>query len=223
MAEFYSESHRKMQDAFDTRRLADVVHDKIMRAALAPMDSRFIEASDFFFLSTLDHNGYPTVSYKGGAPGFVKILDDRTLAFPAYDGNGMFYSMGNIAEGSIAGPAKIGMLFIDFEQPRRLRLHGMAQVSTDDPLRDSYPEALMVVRVVLDNIFTNCPRYIHKHQRTENSRFVPTAGVETPMPEWKRVDYLQEKLPAKDRERAKSSGETITEAEYRANFWSGLD
>lgn len=223
MTGFYSESHREMQDAFDTRRLADVVHDKIMRSALAPMDNKFIEASDFFFLSTLDHNGYPTVSYKGGAPGFVTILDDRTLAFPAYDGNGMFYSMGNIADRTRAGEAKVGMLFIDFVHPRRLRVHGTAQVSTDDPLRDSYPEALMIARVSIDNIFTNCPRYIHRHKRTESSEFVPRAGVETPIPEWKRVDYLQEKLPAKDRERARDSGETITEAEYRENFWSGLE
>lgn len=217
MAEFYSESHRALQNEFDSRRLADAIHDNVMRSALAPMDRKFISASDFFFLSTIDHNGYPTASYKGGPPGFVKILDDNTLAFPVYDGNGMFYSTGNIAD-----CGKVGMLFIDFEQPRRLRLHGTAEVSSDDPLIGSYTEALMVVRVRLANIFTNCPRYIHKYQRIESSRFVPKDGQDTPVPEWKRVDYLQEKLPAKDRETAKKSGNTITEAEYRKNFWRGL-
>ena len=217
MAEFYSDSHRALQDKFDSRRLANALQDRVLRSELAPMDKRFIAASDFFFLSTIDHNGYPTASYKGGSPGFVTILDDSTLAFPAYDGNGMFYSMGNIAD-----QGKVGMLFIDFEQPRRLRLHGSATVRADDPLIENYPEALMVVRVGLETIFTNCPRYIHRYQRVENSRFVPRAGEDTPVPEWKRVDYLQQSLPARDRDKAIRSGETITEDEYRRNFWRGL-
>ena len=218
MAEFYSEAHRALQDEFDSRRLANAIHDNVLRSGLTPMDRKFIAASDFFFLSSVDHNGYPTTSYKGGSPGFVKILDDRTLAFPSYDGNGMFYSIGNIVD-----HGKVGMLFIDFEHPRRLRLHGAAKISTDDPLIDSYPEALLIVRVSLENIFTNCPRYIHRYQRIESSRFVPGTGKETPVPEWKRVDYLQDALPEKDREKAKKSGKTITEIEYRRNFWQGLD
>lgn len=218
MAGFYSGSHRALQDRFDTRRLADALQDKVVRSTLAPMDRKFIAASDFFFLSTVDHNGYPTVSYKGGMPGFVKILDDNELGFPVYDGNGMFYSTGNVVD-----CAKIGMLFVDFEQPRRLRLHGAAKVLTDDCLLEGYPEALMIVRVKLETIFTNCPRYIHKYQRIDSSRFVPKPDCDTPVPEWKRVDYLQERLPLKDREKAKKSGKTITEAEYRKNFWQGLE
>ncbi len=217
MIDFYSAAHRLFQDRFDTRRLADALHDNVMRSSLAEMDKRFISASDFFFLSTVDHNGYPSVSHKGGFPGFVKVLDDSMLAFPVYDGNGMFYSVGNIGDTS-----KIGMLFIDFEQPRRLRLHGRAGTSTDDPLISVFPDALMVVRVRLETIFTNCPRYIHKYRRVESSPFVPKQGQETPVPEWKRVDYLQENLPASDLEKARRSGATITEAEYRKNFWKGL-
>ncbi len=217
MTDFYSEAQRGLQDDFDTRRLADTLQSNILRTALAEMDRKFVAASDFFFLSTVDHTGIPTVSYKGGFPGFVKALDDRHLCFPIYDGNGMFISAGNIAE-----QHKIGMLFIDFEHPRRLRLHGVATVLKETPLFDAYPEAQLVVTVELTSIFTNCPRYIHRYKRVEASEFVPAAGIETPIPDWKRVDYLQDKLPSGDREKARRSGEKITEAEYRKHFWEGL-
>lgn len=217
MAQFYSDAHRALQDRFGTRRLADTLHDNVMRSELAEMDRRFVARSDFFFLSTLDHNGFPTVSYKGGLPGFISVLDDRTIAFPIYDGNGMFYSAGNIGD-----TAKVGLLFIDFEQPRRLRLLGRASVSEDDPLTAGHTGALMIVRVALERIFTNCPRYIHKYRRLGSSGFVPRPGREAPVPEWKRVDYLQDKLPAPDRDKARQSGEVISEAEYRRHFWKGL-
>jgi hypothetical protein len=217
METFYSDAHRALQDQFETRRLADALQENVMRTELAEMDKRFISSSDFFYLSTVDHNGFPTVSYKGGLPGFVSVLDDTTIAFPSCDGNGMFYSMGNILDTS-----KIGMLFMDFEQPRRLRLHGRASISEDDPLAKEYSGALMIVRVKLESIFTNCPRYIHKCRRLESSPFVPRPGKEVPVPEWKRVDYLQERLPARDRELARQSGDVISETEYRRSFWKGL-
>lgn len=218
MAEFYSAEQRRLQDTFGTRGLADALHGNVLRQALAPMDRKFIAASDFFFLSTVDRHGYPTVSYKGGFPGFVQMPDDRTLRFPVYDGNGMFLSAGNIA-----ATGKVGLLFIDFTQPRRLRLQGTANLVTNTALLADYPEAQMLVQVELQAIFTNCPRYIHGYQRTGRSEFVPAAGSETPVPEWKRVDYLQEQLPLKDKEAARKSGEVITEAEYRRHFWAGLE
>lgn len=217
MSDFYSDAHRAFQDRFDTRRLADRIGSAVVRTALAEKDKQFISTSDMFFLSTLDHNGWPTVSYKGGFPGFVKVIDDRTLAFPCYDGNGMFYSMGNISDNP-----KIGMLFIDFENPRRFRVHGTASVSADDPLIGEYKEACLIVRVSIVNAFTNCARYIHKYNKEELSRYVPRSNVETPPPEWKRIDTFQEVLPERDRDIAKKSGGVITEQEYRKGFWRGL-
>jgi predicted pyridoxine 5'-phosphate oxidase superfamily flavin-nucleotide-binding protein len=218
MTEFYSAGHRRFQDAFDTRRLADTLENKIMRHELAKMDKRFIQSSDMFFLSTVDHNGWPTVSYKGGFPGFVKVVDDRTLAFPIYDGNGMFYSVGNIADN-----AKIGLLFIDFLRPRRLRVHGIARTSGDDALMERYQEARLIVRVAIENIFTNCARYIHQYRKEAPSKYVPKADVETPVPDWKRVEGFQEALPDQDRDAARKAGDTLTEAEYRKEYWRGLD
>ena len=115
----------------------------------------FIESRAFFFLSTVNHEGHPTVSHKGGAPGFVRVLDATTLVFPSYDGNGMFLSMGNIA-----GDGRIGLLFIDFETPHRVRVHANAIVSADDPLMGEYPGADLIVRATVIDSFVNCPRYI---------------------------------------------------------------
>ncbi len=218
MTEFYGEAHRALQDSFDSRRLADTLKDRVMRTALSETDKRFIAAGDMFFLSTVDHNGWPSVSYKGGPKGFVEVVDDNTLAFPSYDGNGMFYSVGNIAES-----ARLGMLFIDFERPRRLRLHGTGTVSLDDPLIADYPGAHLIVRVALENIFTNCGRYIHKYDKLAPSEYIPDERAQAPVPDWKRVDFLREALPEKDRDDVDKAGDVMTEAEYRKDFWRGLE
>jgi predicted pyridoxine 5'-phosphate oxidase superfamily flavin-nucleotide-binding protein len=217
MSELYGQKHRDFQDRFETRRLADALEDG-MRQALRERDQRFIQSLDMFFLTTVDQNGWPTVSYKGGAPGFIRVIDDRTIAFPCYDGNGMFYSTGNIAQNT-----KVGLLFIDFVTPRRLRVHGNASVSNDDPLLAEYHEACQIVRVAVCNIFTNCGRYIHRYRREAASEFVPNEGVETPVPSWKRIDSLIETLPEKDRERARAAGNLLTEDEWRKEFWKGLE
>ncbi len=218
MSEFYSDAHRALQDRFDTRRTADALHDNVLRHALLPVDRAFIEAADFFFLSTVDHSGFPSVSHKGGFPGFVRVLDDRTLAFPVYDGNGMFYSLGNLADSG-----KVGMLFIDFEHPRRLRLHGSASIDPDDPLAREYDRALTIVRVQLETIFTNCPRYIHRYKRIEPSPHVPQDGAKVPVPQWKQVDYLNESLSDSDPQKAEAAADPLTETEYRRDFWKGLE
>ena len=119
-----------------------------MFTEIPPEHKTFIESRDMFFLSTIDHQGRPTVSYKGGDPGFVCVLDNKTIAFPCYDGNGMFYSMGNLM-----GNGQVGMLFIDFEKPHRLRLQGIASVDDGDPLLQNYAEAQLVVRVTVTEIF----------------------------------------------------------------------
>ena len=193
----YHEKQRALQDAFDTRRLADVVASNNLHAEFNPLDEAFIASKDFFFLATADASGKPSCSFKAGANGFVKIVDQRTLAFPCYDGNGMYLSMGNL----LANP-KVGMLFLDFEKPNRLRVSGEASIADNDPLIADYPEAQFVVRVAVTEIFLNCPRYIPKLKRVADSPFVPRAGRETPFPNWKQIDFVRETLPERDRQRA---------------------
>jgi hypothetical protein len=192
----YHDGSRRLQDAFDTRRLADRLEERFLHEArIGPEDRAFIERMDMFFLATADADGRPQCSYKGGEPGFVRVLDERTLAFPCYDGNGMFLSMGNVS----VNP-HIGMLFIDFysERPSRLRVNGRAGIDEADALLRAYPEAQFVVRVEVTEVFPNCPRYIHRMALVERSRFVPRADRETPVPDWKRTEWACDVLPVND-------------------------
>lgn len=209
MSEIYGKQHETMQKKFDTKRLADSVGENIVQPEISDDSKSFIESRDMFFLTTVDHRGYPTCSYKGGNPGFVKVLDSKTLVFPSYDGNGMFLSMGNITSHN-----KIGMLFINFETPHRLRVHGIATVNSDDVLIKDFYEAELIVRVNITEIFENCPRYIHHYKRINSSKYIPQPECKTPVAQWKRIDVLQDALPSRDQTIAEESGGTITPEEY---------
>ena len=187
----YRDSHRALQDAFDTRRLADRL------ASVAGDDvssfKDFIEARDIFFIATSDANGQPQSSYKGGDPGFVRVVDPHTIAFPVYDGNGMFLTIGNVTENPL-----VGLLFIDFANGSRLRVNGEATVDPEDPLVASYPGAKLVVRVRVHAVFPNCRRYVHTHGPAERSVFVPVDGEQPPVPDWKLDEWFEGTLPAGD-------------------------
>ena len=196
MSSSYHDGSRGLQDRFDTRRLADRLDDKFLsRPIIDAADRAFIERMDMFFLATADSDGRPQCSYKGGDPGFVRVLDERTVAFPNYDGNGMYLSAGNLLENP-----QIGMLFIDFvaARPSRLRLNGNASIDERDELIDHYPGAQFIVRVRATQVFPNCPRYIHRFALVERSRFVPRTDREAPIPDWKRSDWACDVLPDTD-------------------------
>jgi predicted pyridoxine 5'-phosphate oxidase superfamily flavin-nucleotide-binding protein len=183
----YHAGSRELQDQFGTRALADRLEAVNLRTAFTDADRAFIESMDMFFLATADEHGHPQCSYKGGDPGFVRVVGERQLAIPNYDGNGMYLSWGNVS----VNP-HVGLLFIDFTAQRRMRVNGTAAINPDDALLGSYPEAQFVVRVTATEIFPNCPRYIHKMELVERSKFVPHAGVETPEPAWKSADWARE-------------------------------
>lgn len=209
MSELYSQAHRAFQDEHETRRLADRL-ESLAHAEFDPQDRAFIERATMFFLATVDHRGRPTVSYKGGAPGFVRIVAPRTLVFPIYDGNGMFLSLGNISS-----TANVGMLFIDFSSPRRLRVQGTARVTSDDGGRGSYPGAQYIAEVTADQVFVNCGRYIHKLEEKSLSPHVPDEKGWQPFPAWKRIDLLADSLSERDRVRLTTAGGPISVDEYR--------
>lgn len=91
MSRLYGEQHRKLQDEFGTRKMADRVEELVCKIEFDDSAKSFIESVQMFYLSSIDHKGRPNVSYKGGDAGFVKVLDCTTLIFPSYDGNGMFF------------------------------------------------------------------------------------------------------------------------------------
>ena len=188
----YHDGSRRLQDRFGTRRLADRLEQRA-RDRIDDGDRAFIEARDMFFIATVDEDGCPQCSYKGGDPGFVRVLDDRTIAFPIYDGNGMFLTAGNLL-----ATRDVGLLFIDFVGRKRLRLNGVATVAEDDPLLAAFSEAQLIVRVGVTRVFPNCPRYIHQYQLVARSRFVPKADRETPVPQWKHREWAHDLLPEGD-------------------------
>ncbi len=216
MSKLYSEQHRELQSKFDSQRMADLMENGLRHFELSPEESEFIGNRDMFFLTTVDINGRPTVSYKGGAHGFVRVLDPTTLVFPSYDGNGMHYSMGNLLNAP-----KVGLLFIDFVKPHRLRVHGTAEIRFDDPLMSEFPEAQFLVAVSIEDIWINCPRYVHPHIKVDQSKYVPKEGVATPDPAWKRVDIVQEALPKRDQGKASANGGLISFEEYEALVGKG--
>jgi predicted pyridoxine 5'-phosphate oxidase superfamily flavin-nucleotide-binding protein len=188
----YHSAQRALQDDFDTRRLADRLSES-SRDFMIPEHKSFIERRDMFFLASADEDGWPECSYKGGEPGFVRVLDDHTIAFPLYEGNGMYLSSGNIR----ANP-RVGLLFIDLEGGTRLRLNGEAMIDADDPLIGTYPGAQLVVRVRVREVFPNCRRYVHRYQLIERSKFIPDVDGQAPVPDWKLSEWFEGTLPAND-------------------------
>lgn len=184
-SDFYQPGHRALQDRFDSRRLADRLTEVTVSDAFSDHHRSVIANAPFFFLATADADGWPDVSYKGGVRGFVRVLDDTTLAFPSYDGNGMYRSMGNIADNP-----KVGLLFVDFERSRRIRVKGTATLADDAATLADWPGAELVVKVTLDKAFVNCPRYVHKMTVETLSEYAPCEGHTPPEPEWKeRPDF----------------------------------
>ena len=190
----YHDGMRQLQDIRETRPLADRLNQVTVRTAFTEEDRAFIQRCPMFFIATADAQGHPDCSYKGGLPGFVRVLDDHTLAIPDYDGNGMYRTWGNV----MVNP-HVGLLFLDFEKPKRLRVNGTARVSEDDPVRSEFPGAVFIVRVHATQIFPNCPRYLHKMQVVEQSAYAPRPDYSPPVPAWKTFDSFRDALPARDR------------------------
>jgi hypothetical protein len=189
----YHEGNRSLQDRFDSRRIADRLVEVLHRTVFTEEDRAFIESRPMFFLATADARGAPDCSYKGGRPGFVRVVGPAELAFPSYDGNGMFKSLGNV----LSNP-QVGLLFIDFEAPKRLRVNGSASIDPADPLLGSFEGAQLVVRVRAAHVFPNCPRYIHRLSLGEISAYAPALGHEPPVPAWKQMDAFRDYLPRQE-------------------------
>jgi len=198
MTNLYGETHRQVQAGQNSRPLADLI-GSLVHPVLTDEERAFVTSRDFFFLASVDGEGRPTVSYKGGPPGFVRVIDASTLEFPIYDGNGMYLSAGNVA-----GNEQVGLLFIDFETPNRLRVQGAARLAQEG--LDAFPGARLLVRVDVRHVFVNCGRYIHKHVRVAQAAHVPDAMGVQPIAAWQRIDSVQSALPPQTQAAAAKAG-----------------
>lgn len=215
MSRLFGPQHRELQDHFESRKMADRIEQVAAKTEIDEAAKAFIESRDMFFLSTVDHQGRPTVSYKGGAPGLVKVLNPTEIAFPSYDGNGMYLSMGNIN----AHP-EIGILFIAFDRPFRLRLQGRAEIVMDGPEVALFKEAQLAVRVAVSDVWMNCPRYVHRYDKVAASRYVPQADAETPLCEWKRIEGFEDVLRPDEAAAVEKAGQ-IAQDEWMARVFRG--
>lgn len=211
----YGKEHIKLQKQFDSERLAAKTVENIVTDEIQDTQKGFIESRDMFFLTTIDHLGQPTVSYKGGSPGLLTVIDESTLIFPLYDGNGMFLTAGNMV-----GNEKIGLLLIDFETPFRLRIQGRAKSVNTPEYFEKFHEAQLIFEVAIDKVWVNCNRYIHPHKKLETSKYVPKIGVKTPFPMWKRIEGVSETLPYDGPEKAKAEGPSISPEEWMGKIQS---
>lgn len=215
MSEFYTPTQRRLQDEFATRSLADRLAEALVSSELSAEQTAFVHGQNMFFLSTMDELGFPSASYKGGAAGFVRVPDSGTLTFPSYDGNGMFLSLGNIEHNP-----KVGLLFIDFQTPHRLRIRGEARLLREGPMVSSYPGADVVVEVAIASVWQNCPRYVHKMSMAAQSPYVPNQDGSARLALWKRIDVVQDVINPADRAEAESLG-LISVEEYEAMVANG--
>ncbi|WP_232415347.1 MULTISPECIES: pyridoxamine 5'-phosphate oxidase family protein [Methylotenera] len=205
-SKLYLSEHRVIQDKFGTRALADKQEELIVHEVFTKEDAEFILTRDMFFLSTLNSRGEPTVSYKGGPVGFVKVIDNE-LIFPNYDGNGMFLSVGNLLKNE-----NVGLLFIDFETPRRLRVQGIAKID-EQPDLQIFPKAEFLIRINPTEIWVNCPRYIHRYKKVSQSPYTPNTNKTSRLAQWKRLDSVYESLLPDDKVAVEESGQ-ITQDQY---------
>ena len=189
--DFYHEGNRQLQDDFGSRALADRLDERLNRTEFTDDDRVFIASLPYFFLATADSKGRPDCSFKGGMPGFVQVTGPNELAFPDFDGNGMFRSLGNILIND-----NVGLLFVAMHgKPQRLRVNGTATVSNDDSLLASIVGAQLIVRVRARAIFPNCPRYIPALEFDEPSTYAPRVGEDPPEPAWKNFDIFADVVP----------------------------
>lgn len=126
-----------------------------------PFFKSFMESQQFFFLATSNAKGECDCSFRGGIPPVV-VLDDQTLIFPDYAGNGAFQSLGNILENP-----HVGMLFVNFEHAIRIRINGRAEIIDTHPeWKQWFPTAIQFVKVTTQEVYGNCnariPRLVGK-------------------------------------------------------------
>jgi predicted pyridoxine 5'-phosphate oxidase superfamily flavin-nucleotide-binding protein len=210
-SELFGAGSRLLQDRFDSRRIADRLEEVNLAHSFSETHRELIETAPMFFLATADKQGCPDVSYKGGMPGFVRVIGPAELAFPDYNGNGMFKSLGAILENP-----NVGLLFIRWsDKPKRLRVLGRASIGEGDPLIAEFEQAQQVVRVKAEQIFDNCPRYVHRMELQDYSPYAPAAGKKPPIPDWKRNPLFRDALPRRDLEALAVEEKSAAQAQTR--------
>lgn len=161
-----TEGERYVQTVTGTSARADRFYQDQMLDRLNPLMHEFIARQEMLFIATSDSKGECDSSFRAGPPGFVHVVDEQTLVYPEYRGNGVFASAGNIMENP-----HIGLMFLDFQRDRiGLHVNGRARLVEDDTLRGHVrglprPEvpgqrAMMWTMVHIEEAYIHCRKHI---------------------------------------------------------------
>jgi uncharacterized protein len=171
-----------MQAACGTRERADRFYNDQVRDRLLPAMIEFVARMEMVFIATSDGDGECDASLRAGPPGFIRVLDDRTLAYPEYRGNGVMASLGNLSENP-----HIGLLMIDFvEDLIGLHVNGHTRVLDNEDFRARYPgrdhdpegdrervpgrRAERWVLIEVTEAYIHCRKHIPRMQRLPQKR-----------------------------------------------------
>jgi hypothetical protein len=140
---------------------------------VTPDLAEFLADLDMFYLGTANADGQPYIQYRGGSPGFLKVIDERTLGFADFGGNRQYITLGNLSENP-----KACLFLMDYANSRRVKVWGTARVvegdaALEERLRDpAYPGN--VERAILFTVEAwdvNCQQHIH--QRFSQRQIAP--------------------------------------------------
>ncbi|WP_033036951.1 pyridoxamine 5'-phosphate oxidase family protein [Streptomyces monomycini] len=160
-----------MQQRLGTAERADRFYDDQVLDHLNARMREFVGRQEMFFLATADRHGECDSTFRAGPPGFLQVLDERTLAYPEYRGNGVMASVGNLSENP-----HLGILMIDFTRDRiGLHVNGRARVVMDDEMRARHPylptdpvpgrRAQLWVEVAVEETYIHCAKHIPHLQK----------------------------------------------------------
>ena len=170
-----SDGEHELQEKHNTASRANAFYRHQVLGYLNPLMQAFVTKQEMMFVGTADRHGEADTSFRAGLAGFIRVLDEKTLAYPEYRGNGVMSSLGNIAENPY-----VGLLFVDFADKIGLHVNGRARivendeflrvVSASEPVREDIPPATgrgperWVVVSVLE-AYIHCSKHIPRMQK----------------------------------------------------------
>lgn len=158
----YSDAVLAMQRKMNAVEINAELQHSIGRNSVTPALAAYLGSRISFYLATASAAGQPYIQHRGGPPGFIKAIDEHTLAFPDFEGNKQYISLGNLSENP-----RVQLFFMDYGQRQRLKIWGKAAIVEDDEalLASVTPEAWRrplrrAIRVTVEAWDVNCPAYI---------------------------------------------------------------
>ena len=161
----FTEAVKAVQEKYGTRRHYEKLESRAdSNDKIGDAETDFIESRDGFYLGTANDNGQPYIQFRGGRPGFLKVLDERTLGYADFRGNLQYISVGNASANS-----KVALFLMDYPNRRRLKIVGEIEFSEAsdrpdlieklaDPTYDAKIERAAIIRV--KGLEWNCPQHI---------------------------------------------------------------